>query len=110
MVQLLDSDIKTRKVFDWKGVHLLHFDSSSCSRKTRILLNLKGIDWISRPVDPDKQREIDYWTSFATRGITDEMVRESVAPFPCASLGPIPSSDRIDLTTVHSRRNERCAR
>ena len=43
MVQLVDSDIKTREVLDWKGVHLLHFFLSSCSQKLRIFLNLKGI-------------------------------------------------------------------
>jgi len=45
MVQLLDSDIKTREVLDWKGVHLIHYMGSSCSQKVRIFLNLKGIDW-----------------------------------------------------------------
>ena len=44
MVQLLDSDIKTREVLDWKGVHLIHYMGSSCSQKVRIFLNLKGID------------------------------------------------------------------
>jgi hypothetical protein len=31
MVQLVDGDIKTREVLDWKGVHVLHFMGSSCS-------------------------------------------------------------------------------
>ena len=47
MVQLLDSDIKTREVLDWKGVHLIHYMGSSCSQKVRIFLNLKSIDWES---------------------------------------------------------------
>ena len=42
MVQLLDSDIKTREVLDWKGIHLIHYITSSCSQKVRIFLNLKG--------------------------------------------------------------------
>ena len=49
MVQLLDSDIKTREVLDWKGVHVLHFAGSSCSQKLRVFLNLKGIPWESHP-------------------------------------------------------------
>ena len=40
MVQLLDSDIKTREVLDWEGVHLIHYMMSSCSQKVRIFLNL----------------------------------------------------------------------
>tara|TARA_R110001583_G_scaffold195215_2_gene370531 strand:- start:4149 stop:5015 length:867 start_codon:yes stop_codon:yes gene_type:complete len=51
MVLLADKDIKTREVLDWKGVHLLHFSGSSCSQKTRIFLNLKGIDWVSHPIN-----------------------------------------------------------
>ena len=43
MVQLVDSDIKTREVLGWKGVHVLHFAGSSCSQKLRIFLNLKDI-------------------------------------------------------------------
>ena len=39
MVQLVDSDIKTREVLGWKGVHVLHFAGSSCSQKLRIFLN-----------------------------------------------------------------------
>src|SRR3954464_15937141 len=51
MVQLVDSDIKTREVLGWKGVHVLHFMGSSCSQKLRIFLNLKGIEWQSHLVE-----------------------------------------------------------
>jgi len=51
MVQLIDSDIKTREVLGWKGVHVLHFAGSSCSQKLRIFLNLKNISWVSHPID-----------------------------------------------------------
>lgn len=47
MVQLADEDIATREVLSWKGLHLFHFMGSSCSQKTRIFLNLKGIPWES---------------------------------------------------------------
>jgi glutathione S-transferase len=47
MVQLAAGDIATREVLEWKGLHLFHFMGSSCSQKTRIFLNLKGIDWQS---------------------------------------------------------------
>ena len=38
MLQLVDSDIKTREVLDWNGVHVLHFMGSSYSQKLRIFL------------------------------------------------------------------------
>ena len=68
MVQLVDSDIKTREVLGWKGVHVLHFGGSSCSQKLRVFLNLKGIPWESHPVDlfhnenfrPIRQAMMDY--------------------------------------------------
>ena len=58
MVQLVDSDIKTREVLGWKGVHVLHFAGSSCSQKLRIFLNLKGIAWESHPVDLHSERKL----------------------------------------------------
>lgn len=51
MVQLVDSDIRTREVLDWKGLHVFHFASSACSQKLRIYLNLKGIPWESHVID-----------------------------------------------------------
>jgi glutathione S-transferase len=61
MVKLVDSDIKTREVLDWQGVHLLHFSSSACSQKTRIFLNLKGIDWVSHPINLARQENYQPW-------------------------------------------------
>ena len=58
MVQLVDSDIKTREVLGWKGVHVLHFAGSSCSQKLRIFLNLKGIPWESHLDRSARQREL----------------------------------------------------
>jgi len=51
MTQLHRDEIRTKEVLEWKGIHLLHFSNSSCSQKTRIFLNLKGIDWISHSVN-----------------------------------------------------------
>ena len=54
MVQLLETDIRTRDVLGWKGVHLFHFHGSSCSQKTRIVLNLKRVEWEAHPIDLPK--------------------------------------------------------
>lgn len=54
MVKLLEQDVLNKEVFQWKGVHLFHFPGSSCSQKTRIVLNLKGVDWTSHIVDLSK--------------------------------------------------------
>jgi glutathione S-transferase len=61
MVQLVDSDIKTREVLGWKGVHVLHFMGSSCSQKLRIFLNLKNIPWQSHPIDLMANENMQPW-------------------------------------------------
>jgi glutathione S-transferase len=61
MVQLVDSDIKTREVLTWKGVHVFHFMGSSCSQKLRIFLNLKKIPWQSHPIDLMHYENMQPW-------------------------------------------------
>ena len=61
MVQLVDTDIKTREVLGWKGVHILHYSGSSCSQKLRIFLNLKGIPWESHVVDLHGNENFQPW-------------------------------------------------
>ncbi len=61
MVKLSKEDIQTTEVFGWQGLHLLHFAGSSCSQKTRIFLNLKGIDWTSRHVDLTQGENLSPW-------------------------------------------------
>jgi len=61
MVQLVDSDIETREVLDWKGLHLLHNPMAACSIKARIFLSVKGIDWTSHIVDIPGGKNYDEW-------------------------------------------------
>ena len=60
-MQLIDSDIKTREVLDWQGLHLFHYQGSTCSQKTRIFLNLKGINWTPHHIDLARQENYDPW-------------------------------------------------
>ncbi len=61
MVRRPDSEIETREVLGWTGVHLFHFPISSCSQKTRIVLNLKGVDWTPHLVN---HVENENWQAF----------------------------------------------
>ena len=61
MVQLVESDIRTREVLGWKGVHVLHFPLSSCSQKLRIFLNVKGLRWESHIVDLASNANLSEW-------------------------------------------------
>lgn len=44
-MQLIESGITSREVLDWRGLHIFHGWTSSCSQKLRIFLNFKGIEW-----------------------------------------------------------------
>jgi glutathione S-transferase len=77
MVQLIDGDIKTREVLDWKGIHLLHFMGSSCSQKLRIFLNLKGIPWESHPIDLPSHENFRAWfLGINPRGLVPVLVHD----------------------------------
>src|ERR1700751_4356790 len=77
MVQLADSDIKTREVLGWKGVHVLHFMGSSCSQKLRIFLNLKGIRWESHLVDLFHNENFQPWfLGINPRGLVPVLVHD----------------------------------
>jgi glutathione S-transferase len=77
MVQLVDSDIKTREVLEWKGVHILHFMGSSCSQKLRIFLNLKGIPWQSHPIDlPGNENFQPWFLGINPRGLVPVLVHD----------------------------------
>jgi glutathione S-transferase len=79
MVQLVDSDIRTREVLSWKGVHVLHFAGSSCSQKLRIFLNLKGIPWESHPVDlPGNENFRPWFLGINPRGLVPVLVHDGV--------------------------------
>jgi glutathione S-transferase len=79
MVQLVDSDIKTREVLGWKGVHVLHFTGSSCSQKLRIFLNLKGIPWESRHIDlPGNENLRPWFLGINPRGLVPVLVHDGV--------------------------------
>tara|TARA_B100001093_G_scaffold511645_1_gene579942 strand:- start:2901 stop:3026 length:126 start_codon:yes stop_codon:yes gene_type:complete len=38
-MKLLNSDIKTREILDWEGIHLLNYQFSACSMKTFFQIN-----------------------------------------------------------------------
>ena len=76
-MRLAEGDIQTREVLTWKGVHLLHYDLSSCSQKVRILMGELGIDYLSHPVDlrRDEQRT-DWFLGVNPRGLVPVLVHD----------------------------------
>ena len=78
-MQLDDKDIRTREVTQWQGLHLLHYDLSSCSQKVRILIGELGIDYVSHPVNlmRDEQRT-DWYLGINPRGLVPVLVHDGV--------------------------------
>src|SRR5262245_21419074 len=79
MVQLVESDVKTREVLEWKGVHVLQYGGSSWSQKLRIFLNLKGIPWKSHLVDLRGNENFTPWfLGINPRGLVPVLVHDGV--------------------------------
>lgn len=77
MVKLADSDITTREVLDWKGLHVFHFPFSSCSQKLRIFLSLKGAEWESHPIDLMTNENLSEWfLGINPRGLVPVLVHD----------------------------------
>ena len=77
MVRLADTDVLTREVLSWKGLHLLHYTTSSCSQKTRIVLNMKGIRWESHLVDISiKQNNDEWFLGINPRGLLPTLIHD----------------------------------
>jgi glutathione S-transferase len=77
MVKLYTKDIKTKEVTEWKGLHLFHFSSSSCSQKARIVLNLKGVDWVSHPINLLKSENYSEWyLGINPRGLLPALIHD----------------------------------
>ena len=75
MTKLIKEDIRTEEVFEWRGLNLIHFSGSSCSQKTRIFLNLKGIDWVSHHVDLSSgKNHSDWFLGINPRGLVPILV------------------------------------
>lgn len=77
MVKLAKSDVLTKEVLDWKGLHLFHFMGSSCSQKTRISFGMKGVEWESHHVDISKFENFTEWfMGINPRGLMPTLVHD----------------------------------
>ena len=75
VVELAASDVLTKEVLGWKGLHLFHFSGSSCSQKLRIYMNLKGIAPSLHPVNLVKhENETDWYMGINPRGLVPTLI------------------------------------
>lgn len=75
MVELTASDVLTKEVLDWKGLHLFHFSGSSCSQKLRIYLRLKNIELTLHHINLVKhENETDWFMGINPRGLVPTLI------------------------------------
>ncbi len=78
-MQLDDGVIKTREVTQWKGLHLFHFDQSSCSQKVRILLSELGIEFTPHPINLMRgEQRSDWYLGINARGLVPVLVHDGI--------------------------------
>lgn len=69
--------VTTKEVESWQGLHLLHFQSSTCSQKVRILLREKGLEWTSHPIDLPRNEHVSAWfLGINARGVVPVLVHD----------------------------------
>ena len=74
-----DEAVTTEEVKSWQGLHLLHFRTSSCSQKVRVLLREKGLAWTSHPVNLAAQKHVSPWyLGINPRGVVPVLVHDGV--------------------------------
>ena len=99
MVRLLNQDIQTKEVLEWKGLHLFHFWGSSCSQKTRIVLNMKDLKWSSHEVNLGKSKHFSSWyLGINPRGLVPTLIKDGAVH--------IESNDIIQLLDSLSPQNK----
>ena len=76
-MKLNKSDISTKEILDWEGIHLLHFSGSACSQKLRIFFNIKKIKWNSHIINLIKQEQFSEWClGINPRGLVPTLVHD----------------------------------
>jgi glutathione S-transferase len=118
MVQLVAEEIQTKEILAWEGVHLIHFSDSACSQKARIFFNLKGISWISHPLNLAQQDNYKPWfLGVNPRGLVPVLVHDGEVHIESndildyldeafSELKLIPDDDREDILAGLAEENE----
>jgi ganglioside-induced differentiation-associated protein 1 len=69
--------VTTTDVKDWKGLHLLHFQGSSCSQKVRLMLGELNLNWTSHPINLIKQENATPWfLGINPRGVVPVLIND----------------------------------
>ena len=109
-MKLTADEIRTSEVLSFEGVHLFHYATSSCSQKTRIVLNLKRVSWTPHVIDLSQAKNNEDWfLGINPRGLvpvlvidgevhieSNDILRELERRFPSPTLFPESCLSEID--------------
>ena len=74
-----DEKVTNDEVKSWRGLHLLHFQNSTCSHKVRLILGELGLDWTGHSVNLLKQDNSTPWfLGINPRGVVPVLVHDGV--------------------------------
>lgn len=74
-----DESVSTEEVKNWQGLHLLHFQGSTCSQKVRLVLGELALDWKSHPVNLMKHENGTPWfIGINPHGVVPVLVHDGV--------------------------------
>lgn len=72
-------NVTTSEVKEWTGLHLLHFQGSTCSQKVRLMLGELELDWNSHPINLIKHQNTTRWfLGINPRGVVPVLVHDGV--------------------------------
>ena len=67
------------EILKMEGLHLFHAGLSNCSMRVRLLLDEKGLEWTSHPVDLGKQENLtDEYFRINPKGLVPALVDDGV--------------------------------
>ena len=76
-MKLSVTDIRTKEVLGWSGLHLFHAHESSCSQKVRMAMNVKGISYTSHMLDLIKSENLtEFYLGINPRGLVPAIVHD----------------------------------
>lgn len=78
-MQVSDAEITTSEVRQWQGLHLLHFDHSSCSQKVRIVLRELRIDYTAHHINLMRgEQRSDWYLGINPRGLVPTLIHDGI--------------------------------
>ena len=76
-MKLTSDQVTTDEVNHWQGLHLLHYDMSSCSQKVRILLGELGISFTSHHIDLRRgEQKSEWYMGINPNGVVPTLVHD----------------------------------